>query len=111
MKVVDEFKRSCSRCMQMNMCFMAKSPLTQALLKQSGPDDFVAITTAKDPLICLVMGQTGSVFVENPHADFTNDQPQYVTAYLLVVFEVLTYTAHILPLHGMDTVSTIQELE
>ena len=67
------------------------SPFLQAILHQSGLDDFISLTTACDPLSCLLLDETGPLFVVNPIANPKASDPHYPTAYILFAVEVLTY--------------------
>ena len=53
--LVQSYIKSCQGCLQYNLFFSAKTPLTRAIREQSGPDDTLNACLNTDPLSLLVL--------------------------------------------------------
>ena len=90
------------------MFFNAKSPYTKHILKEHGPDDLVATTMNQDPLSHVVLDETGPIFFSNGESETSE---LYLSSYLLICVELVTYRTHLVIMKDMYMKSVIQALE
>ena len=80
-----------------------KSPLTQQLLQERGPDDFVNSCLQKDVLQCVILDECGPFFLKS------GPKPDQV--YIMVGVELVSYRCHLIPMQDTTTKSLIRALE
>ena len=90
------------------MFFNAKSPYSQHILQEHGPDDLVATTVSQFPLSHVVLDETGPIFFGEGDSE---ENELYLSTHLLVCVELVTYRTYLVIMKDMSTRSVIQGLE
>ena len=87
-KTVKELKNSCPGCLQQRIFFNVKSPYSEQILQQHGPDDLVATTVSQFPLSHVVLDETGPIFFGENDSE---EKDLYLSTHLLICVELVTY--------------------
>ena len=107
-KTVKEVNNSCACCLHQRVLLNAKYPYSKHILKEHSPDHLVAATVSQDPLSHVVFDETGLIFFSDGESK-TSDL--YLSSYLLICVELVTYFTHLVITKDMSTRSVIQALE
>ena len=86
------------------MIMIGKSPITQSLLLERGPDDFVANCLEEDVMKFVILDKAGPFFL-------TAQSQNVEQIYILVAVELVTYHSHLVPMKDTSAKSLIRALE
>ena len=68
--------------MEANLIFTVKSPHSQAILKEAGPEEYISLKTSNNPLSMVILDETRPLFIYNLNQGPV--EPQFITVYLLM---------------------------
>ena len=94
---ISEEIESCQKCETTKFIISGKSPLTQSLLLERGPDDFINNCLQKVVLQCLILDEAGTFFLTSG--------PKTEQVYIMVGVELVTYRCHLIPMQDTTTKS------
>ena len=86
------------------MVMTGKSPISELLLAERGPDDFVANCLTEDVIQYVVLDEAGPFF-------FTSQSQNLEQVHILIAVKLMTYRSHLVPMKDTSAKSLIRALE
>ena len=108
-KTINDLQGLCNWCMEANLVFTTRTLLSKPVLKEAQPFKQISNSTINDPLVMVVLDETGPLLIYNQ-----NKGPKecpFLSVYLLRVADLLTYHPYLSPIKSIATSSIICRME